>query len=47
MVPSSKASHMWEGELPANLTPGTHTVTIRMKDIFEKVFSAHLIFSVG
>jgi 3',5'-cyclic AMP phosphodiesterase CpdA len=37
---ASTSFHMWEGSLPAGLTPGGHVIRIRTTDIFGQQFAA-------
>jgi hypothetical protein len=41
------ARHIWKGKLPANLSPGTHHLTIRSTDMFGQVYKSHRIFRVS
>ncbi len=42
----SVSTHMWEGAVPANLAPGTYTLTVRTSDMFGQSWTAHRIFRV-
>lgn len=42
----SKSQHMWQGKLPSNPAPGSHTVTIRTIDMFGQTWMAHRIIRV-
>ena len=42
----SVSTHMWKGELPAGLSEGTHTLTIRTTDMFNQTWTGHRIFRV-
>ena len=37
---ASTSFHMWEGLLPAGLTPGGHLIRIRTTDVFGQEFTA-------
>ena len=39
----SQTSHMWKGVLPATLSAGTHTITVRTTDMFGRTWAAHRI----
>ncbi len=38
--------HIWKGKLPANLSSGTHRLTVRSTDMFGQVAIGHRIFRV-
>jgi len=42
----SQTSHMWKGVLPATLSPGTHTITVRTTDMYGQVWSDHRVLRV-
>lgn len=42
----SISRHIWKATLPANIKEGTHTVTIRTKDMYNKTWEAHRVFRV-
>jgi len=42
----SESRHMWTANLPAELSAGTHTLTVRTTDMFGKTHTAHRIFRV-
>jgi len=42
----SKSRHMWKGQLPANLPLGTHTLTVRTRDMFGQTYEGKRIFRV-
>jgi hypothetical protein len=42
----SKSRHMWQGKLPANPAPGSHTVTVRTVDMFGQTWMAHRIIRI-
>ncbi len=42
----SISKHIWQADLPKGMEPGTYTVTVRTKDMFNKVWQAHRILRV-
>ena len=42
----SKTRHMWTGHFPENLTVGTHTLTVRTIDMFDRTYTARRIIRV-
>lgn len=43
----SISHHMWQAKLPAEILPGTHKVTLRTTDMYNKTYIAHRIFRVN
>lgn len=42
----SISHHMWQIELPKNVSQGTHTVSIRTTDMYNKLWQSHRVFRV-
>ena len=42
----SISKHIWQADLPKGMEPGTYAVTVRTKDMFNKVWQAHRILRV-
>ncbi len=42
----STSDHIWGSKLPKNILSGTHTVTVRTTDMYNKTWQAHRIFRV-
>jgi hypothetical protein len=40
----SISHHMWQVQLPENIAEGTHTVTVRTTDMYNKTWLAHRVF---
>jgi hypothetical protein len=41
-----KSTHLWRGGFPADLPPGKHTVEVRAKDTFDRVFTQSVTIRV-
>jgi len=41
-----KTRHMWQGKLPADLKPGTYTVTVCTTDMFNQTFESNRILRI-
>ena len=44
---ASRSNHMWEGSLPAGLSPGGHLIQIRTTDLHGQVFTGSRIIRVN
>ena len=44
--PLSQVTHMWVGQLPADLAPGGHTIHVRTTDMFAQTFTAARVLRV-
>ena len=42
----SNSNHFWTSDLPQDLSAGTHTLTIKTKDMFGNTYQAHRIFRI-
>lgn len=42
----SKSHHIWQAQLPKNISPGTHRLTVRTTDMYNLTSIAHRIFKV-
>jgi hypothetical protein len=42
----SISTHIWNAALPGEITPGTHKITVRTKDMYNQTYSAHRIFNM-
>jgi hypothetical protein len=45
-VEAEPSSHLWRADLPADLAPGVHTVTVRAVDEFGRTHEAHTVLEV-
>ncbi len=42
----SVSTHIWKGQLPSGLTPGTYTLSVRTTDMFNQTWEAHRVFRI-
>jgi hypothetical protein len=42
----SVSTHIWQGKLPKELLPGTHSITVCTTDMFSQTWTGHRIFRV-
>lgn len=40
------SQHIWQAKIPENLTEGTHTVSVRTTDMYNKTWIAHRVFRI-
>jgi hypothetical protein len=43
----SKSHHIWQAQLPKNISPGTHRLTVRTTDMYNQTYIDHRIFRVN
>ncbi len=42
-----KCHHLWQGELPADLPPGTHQLAVRTTDVYGQTYEAVRVFRIA
>ena len=46
-VKAEPSSHLWTGDLPDDLAPGTYTLTVRATDEFGRHHHTHRVLEIG
>ena len=46
LPPAIDSPHVWVGQLPAHLSPGTRVIEVRSTDMFGQVFTAHRLIRI-
>lgn len=45
-VKAEISSHIWSARLPASLQPGTHTLTVKVRDEYGRDYSEHAVLEL-